>query len=142
MKLYELKALVAACGDKQIKMGLPGKGVVPDHFHVTEVGLATKRFVDCGGTVRETTACVLQAWVADDTDHRITGSKLGKILELGRTVLKTDDLDVEVEYGCEATCLYKVVGADLGKETVLIRLEPKRTACLAPDKCGVGKGCC
>jgi len=26
--------------------------MVPEHFHVTEVGVVTKHFIDCGGTVR------------------------------------------------------------------------------------------
>ena len=26
---------------------------VPAHFHVTEVGLITKHFIDCGGVVRK-----------------------------------------------------------------------------------------
>jgi hypothetical protein len=28
---------------------------VPEHFHVTEVGLITKNFIDCGGKVRNET---------------------------------------------------------------------------------------
>jgi hypothetical protein len=32
---------------------------VPTHYHITEVGKVQKDFIDCGGTVRSSTACVL-----------------------------------------------------------------------------------
>ncbi len=37
---------------------LPSGGLVPSHFHITEVGRVQKTFVDCGGTRRETVSCV------------------------------------------------------------------------------------
>ena len=39
---------------------LPDKSFVPAHCHITEVGKLRKDFIDCGGTVRSTTACLLQ----------------------------------------------------------------------------------
>ena len=36
---------------------------VPRHFHVTEAGLITKNFIDCGGTAREEKVINFQVWV-------------------------------------------------------------------------------
>jgi hypothetical protein len=67
----------------------PDGAFVPAHFHVTEVGRVQKDFIDCGGTVRSSTMCVLQVWVADDTDHRLDTTKLAGILRLAAPVLKS-----------------------------------------------------
>ncbi len=32
---------------------MPNGAYVPPHFHLTEVGTMVKKFIDCGGTVRE-----------------------------------------------------------------------------------------
>ncbi len=57
-----------------------------------------KDFVDCGGTVRRLVTCLLQTWVGDDLDHRITAGKLLKALEHAAPVLGGEDLPVELEY--------------------------------------------
>jgi hypothetical protein len=75
---------------------LPDHSFVPAHFHVTEVGRVHKDFIDCGGTVRSTTACVLQVWVARTTTTDTT--KLAHIMRLASPLLKATDLPVEVEY--------------------------------------------
>lgn len=51
---------------------LPDGDLVPAHFHVTEVGRVQKDFIDCGGTVRSATACVLQVWVAEIVYSQLT----------------------------------------------------------------------
>ena len=61
---------------------LPDGDFVPAHFHVTEVGRVQKDFIDCGGTVRSATACVLQVWVADDTAHRLGAVAAGNIVRI------------------------------------------------------------
>src|SRR5437764_15479335 len=81
-----------------IHLMLPDQSFVPAHFHVTEVGRVHKDFIDCGGTVRSTTACVLQVWVAEDFDHRLDTTKLAKIVRLAAPLLKATDLPVAVEY--------------------------------------------
>ena len=50
MTLSEIKNKL----NKLDKIGfqLPNGKLVPNHFHVTEVGKITKHFIDCGGTVR------------------------------------------------------------------------------------------
>jgi hypothetical protein len=48
MKLSEFKKQLSTVTD--LNFVLPN-GVVPQHFHVTEVGQITKNFIDCGGTL-------------------------------------------------------------------------------------------
>jgi hypothetical protein len=46
MKLSEIKKLDTL---ENVTFQLPDGTTVPEHFHVTEVGLITKNFIDCGG---------------------------------------------------------------------------------------------
>lgn len=127
--------------DKPLHIMLPNGEFVPEHFHVTEVGKVTKQFVDCGGTKRETTACVLQVWVANDIDHRLRSSKLVKILKMAESTLGPPwEIPVEIEYGSEYVSQYPLGDVEVTPKGLLFVLGAKKTACLAPDKCGVS-GC-
>jgi hypothetical protein len=122
---------------------LPDKSFVPAHYHITEVGRAQKDFVDCGGTVRSATSCLLQIWVATDVDHRLESGKLAKIIDIARPLLLTDDMPVEVEYEQEVISQYPIGGMEATPAGLLFSLGTKHTACLAPEKCKVGDtGCC
>jgi hypothetical protein len=122
---------------------LPGRGFVPEHYHITEVGRLQKDFIDCGGTIRSLSSCLLQIWVADDTDHRLKTTKLAKIMEVATPVLKSDGLPVEVEYEDGAISQYPIAAVEVTPSGLLFHLGTKHTACLAPEKCGVdGGGCC
>jgi hypothetical protein len=133
-----------------VHLMLPDGSFVPAHFHVTEVGRVHKDFIDCGGTVRSTTACVLQAWVDHDREHRLDTSKLARIVRLAAPVLKATDLPVEVEYDGGSVSQFPVAAAEVTPAGVLFHLGSKHTACLAPDRCGIGPapacaatpGCC
>ncbi|MBI1193561.1 MAG: hypothetical protein GC205_10345 [Bacteroidetes bacterium] len=106
---------------------------VPEHFHVTEVGLITRHFMDCGGTERKERLVSFQLWVAQDDDHRLKPQKLLRIIELSeRTLGALDDLEVEVEYQAETIGRYTL--AFTGNAFQLVA---KRTDCLAKDHCGV-----
>ncbi len=50
MKLSEIKHILPNA--EAVNFFLPDGSGVPEHFHVTEVGLVTKHFIDCGGKVR------------------------------------------------------------------------------------------
>lgn len=50
MKLSEFKKQLSTV--TELNFVLPNGTIVPQHFHVTEVGQVTKNFIDCGGTVR------------------------------------------------------------------------------------------
>src|SRR5476651_1421286 len=102
-----------------IRMQLPDGTFVPAHFHVTEVGRVQKDFIDCGGTIRSTTACVLQVWVAQDFDHRLDTTKLAHIVRLAAPLLKSTELPVEVEYEAETVSQFPVVAAEVTPSGVL-----------------------
>jgi len=122
---------------------LPDGSFVPAHYHITEVGRVRKDFIDCGGTVRSTTACVLQVWVAHDVDHRLETTKLAAIMRVAAPLLGSDDLPVEVEYEEGVISQYPIGGVESTPSGLLFHLGTKHTACLAPEKCKVGDtGCC
>lgn len=112
----------------------PNGKIVPVHFHITEAGLTTKHFIDCGGTVREEKVVNFQLWEANDFEHRLSAKKLTGIIELSEKTLNLGDLDVEVEYQTETIGRY---GLDFdGKNFILVA---KKTDCLAKENCGVPK---
>ncbi len=122
---------------------LPDKSFVPAHYHITEVGKLRKDFIDCGGTVRSTTACLLQVWVAQDLDHWLETTKLATIMRMAGPLLESDELPVEVEYEEGVISQYPIGGMEVTPSGLLFYLGMKHTACLAPEKCGVGgTGCC
>ena len=137
-----LERALAAAPDRPVHLMLPSGDFVPAHFHVTEVGRVRKDFIDCGGTVRSSSACVLQVWVADDKDHRLQASKLLDITKAAEALSIEDDLPVEIEYDSGVISQYPVVGAEHTSCGLIFYLGGKHTACLAPQKCGVGGGCC
>jgi hypothetical protein len=67
-------------------------------------------------------------------------TKLVKIIESAHWLL--DDLPLEVEYEDAAVSQYPLGGAEVTPSGILFYLGSKHTACLAPDKCGLGGGCC
>lgn len=131
MKLSEIKSHLAHM--KALSFMLPNGTFVPQNFHVTEVGLITKNFIDCGGTVRKETVVNFQLWEdSSDEDHRLKPSKLLKIIALSEKVLGIEDFEIEVEYQENTIGKYEL---DFNGETFL--LLNKQTACLASDQCGV-----
>lgn len=143
--LQELIDYLEKSGEIGLEVVLPSGQTMPAHFHVTEVGRVRKNFVDCGGTLRETEACVLQVWVATDVDHRLTASKLLKILKIGERLFPTTDIpvDFEIDLGTVSIlALQEVTFATKEASSALARLVlgRKHTECLAPDRCGVPTG--
>ncbi len=128
MRLSEVKLSLENL--ETIGFQLPNGELVPNHFHVTEVGTISKNFIDCGGTIRSEEVINLQLWDANDYDHRVHPEKLINIIELSEKVLKLQDLDVEVEYQGESIQKF---GLDFDGENFL--LLAKQTDCLAKGKC-------
>lgn len=110
----------------------PNGMAIPAHFHITELGLVSKHFIDCGGTVRTEKVANLQLWIANDTEHRLTPNKLIKIIDLSKPLLGDDDLDVEVEYQTDTISKY---GLEIEGNAFILTI--KQTACLAEDACGI-----
>jgi len=69
MKISEMKQALA--GLDTVNFRLPTGEYLPAHFHVTEVGLVSKHFIDCGGVERQETVANFQLWEAGDYDHRL-----------------------------------------------------------------------
>lgn len=141
LNLSALRKLLDANPDAPLHFVLPDGTRVPPEFHVTEVGKVRKDFIDCGGTVRSTERCVLQVWVdAGDEAHRLIPSKLSRIIAMAMPLLGSDELLMEVEYDMGVITQFPISGAEMTAEGLELRLEGKHTACLAPDRCGVGIG--
>lgn len=122
---------------------LPEGQRIPPHFHVTEVGCIEKRFIDCGGTQRQSKSCQLQLWSSVDLDHRLQAAKLAKILDLAQPILGSLDLPVDVEYGESVAASYSVSHFAVVFGTIEFHLVGRQTDCLAKDKCGIDmSGCC
>lgn len=130
MKISEIKNHLSSL--ETVNFKLPDGSYLPPHFHVTEVGLVTKHFIDCGGTERKETMANFQLWEAGDYDHRLAPQKFLHILNLCDKVLGSDDLDIEVEY--QQNTIGKF-GMDFDGKDFL--LTTKQTACLAQDACGI-----
>ena len=113
-----------------IELYLPNHAQVPLHFHVTELGQIQKRFVDCGGTVRQTQNVRFQLWIANDIDHRLTPEKFLGIIEKAEQDLQMEDFEVTFEYQAETIQLY-----GLSEQQGRLYLTALNTACLAPDLC-------
>nr|WP_321223146.1 DUF6428 family protein [uncultured Psychroserpens sp.] len=130
MKLSQVKQ--ALNNLETISFKLPNGELVPNHFHVTEVGKITKHFIDCGGTVRKEEVVNFQLWNANDYDHRLHPEKLLNIIELSENVLGIEDLEIEVEYQADTIGKF---GLDFDETHFL--LTSKQTDCLAKDQCGI-----
>jgi len=130
MKVSEIKQHLAAA--QAVNFQLADGSYVPEHFHVTEVGVVDKHFIDCGGKERRQKVANFQLWNAGDTEHRLKPGKLLNIIALSEKVLGMEDLDIEVEYQSNTIGKYNL---DFnGKDFVLLS---KQTDCLAKENCGV-----
>ncbi len=130
MKLSQVKALLPTLDN--VKFKLESGTVVPNHFHVTEVGMVSKNFVDCGGGIRTEKNVSFQLWVADDYDHRLKPAKLLSIIELSESKINIEDAEIEVEYQSDSIGKYA-----LAFDGEYFILKNKKTACLDRNQCGI-----
>jgi len=147
LTVSRLCAALADAPSLPISVVWPDGEAIEAHFHVTEVGRVQRDFVDCGGTVRHLVTCLLQTWVGDDVDHRITGGKLLKAFAHAAPVLRGEDLPVEIEYEACNVVQLRVESIKAEADRWVIQLGRKHTDCLAREICvpsqGVAKaGCC
>ena len=115
-----------------VSFELPDGTMVPAHFHVTEMGLMLKNYVDCGGKMRNERSATFQLWVAGDTEHRLTPQKFLGIISLSDGLYGVQDLDVVVEYQQDTIGVF-----GLAFQNGHFKLITKHTACLAEDACGI-----
>jgi hypothetical protein len=130
MKLSAIKSELASM--HELSFTLPDGTQVPAHFHVTEVGQVSKRYIDCGGTIRQESAINFQLWEDGDVDHRLAASKLIDIIALAERKLALEDLEVDVEYQGDTLGRY-----GLEVQGGAFHLVAKQTDCLAKDSCGI-----
>jgi hypothetical protein len=130
MTLYEIKQLLPSL--PFVAFQLENGSHVPDHFHVTEVGQINKKFIDCGGKMREEQYVQFQLWSSHDIDHRLLPHKLLSIIELSEKKLGLANSDIEVEYQGDTIGRYEL---DFNGSHFI--LKNKATACLAEDQCGI-----
>lgn len=144
LPLSALKTELAAAPDLPLTIVWTDGEPIEAHFHVTEVGRVQRDFVDCGGTVRRVVTCLLQTWVGEDTNHRLTAGKLLKAFAHAAPILGDEDLPVELEY--ESCNVVQTVLAEVRREAdrFVLQLGRKHTDCLAKELCvpDSGRGCC
>lgn len=130
MKLSDIKQILPTL--ENVEFQLENGTFVPEHFHVTEVGMITKNFIDCGGVIRTEKVVNFQLWNADDFEHRLKPNKLLNIIKLSEEKLGIEDFEIEVEYQSNTIGKY-----DLEFNGKTFVLKSKTTACLAQDACGI-----
>ncbi len=137
MKLGQFREVLEKSPNQTFRIEIPSGMLLPHHFHVTEVGKVTKDFVDCGGVRRSGQTCVLQTLVANDFDHRLSTTKFSGILEKCSILEMDENSEVNVEVQGATIEMYCVESAEPRDGQLVVKLQNKRTACLAPDKCGL-----
>lgn len=130
MNLQELKNHLKNLND--LNFTTPNGQNVPSHFHVTELGLSTRHFIDCGTDIHTETFACFQIWVASDTDHRLSPEKFNTIIEQSSKILGDSNPEIEVEYQTDTIGRY---GLNFVNGT--FQLTAKHTDCLAKEKCGI-----
>jgi hypothetical protein len=130
MKLSEFKNQLN--NQDQLEFILQDGQKVPSHFHITEVGMTTKQFTDCGNSFRISKTATLQLWTSIDFDHRLDPKKVLSIIHSTEKMFEGEDLDIEIEYQQETIGKF---GLDfINNQFVLINT---KTDCLAKENCGI-----
>ncbi|WBV54230.1 DUF6428 family protein [Chryseobacterium gambrini] len=130
MTLEQIKNILPTLDN--VEFQLENGTFVPEHFHVTEIGMVSKNFIDCGGTIRKEEKVNFQLWNAEDDEHRLKPRKLLHIIQLSEEKLGIRNSEIEVEY--QDTTIGKYDLEFNGKHFIL---KNKKTACLAQDSCGI-----
>ncbi len=130
MKLSKFKQALEQVGELLFQKEDGTK--IPTHFHITEVGKVTKKFIDCGGGFREQSLINLQLWESTDVWHRLSTDKLRSILALSETSLDLTDEEIEIEYQGKTIEKY-----GLEFQNGIFILTHTKTDCLAQDQCGI-----
>jgi hypothetical protein len=151
MTLRDVQNALEANPNQFPRFVLPDGGYIPGHAHVTEVGHLVRNFIDCGGLTGREEKVVLQTHVGDDTDHRLRSDRFAKILRLGRRVIPSADLDVDVEYDCCVVAQYPIADAKPDGEHLNLMLHRGRTQCRVRERrqdettaagCATSAACC
>jgi Family of unknown function (DUF6428) len=130
MKLSEFKSKLETL--EQLEFVLENGQKVPLHFHITEVGMSTKQFTDCGNTFRIQKTATLQLWNSVDFWHRLDPKKVVQIINSTSKLFDGQDLEIEIEYQQETIGKYNLEYID--NQFILTNT---KTDCLAKTSCGI-----
>jgi len=130
MKLSQFKSIVS--NSEHLSFETEDGIKIPTHFHITEIGISSKHFIDCGGKERKESKVTFQLWSADDLDHRLAPTKLIEIISIGENKLHMEDLEIEIEYQSNTVGKY---GLEHKDNTFV--LTNTHTDCLAKENCGI-----
>lgn len=130
MKLSEFKSKLNEV--EQLDFVLQNGEKVPSHFHITEIGLTTKQFTDCGNTFRISKKATLQLWTSIDFYHRLDPKKIINIIDSTSHLFDGEDLEIEIEYQQETVGKFDLQFID--NQFVLTNT---KTDCLAKSSCGI-----
>lgn len=130
MRLSEFKNSLQSMDG--LKFIMPDGKSVPAHFHITEIGMLNKHFIDCGGKERKESKATMQLWTSVDFHHRLKADKVLQILNRTEKLFNGADPEIEVEYQGETIGRY-----GLAVENGNFRLTATQTDCLAKDNCGI-----
>lgn len=130
MKLSEFKNTLSQL--EQLDFMLQNGQKVPAHFHITEIGVTTKQFTDCGNTFRTDKKITFQLWTSVDLYHRLEPQKVLKIIDSVEQHFESDDLEIEIEYQQDTVGKFGLNFVD--NHFVLTNTQ---TDCLAKSSCGI-----
>jgi hypothetical protein len=151
MTLRDLQNALEANPNRFPRFVLPDGGYIPGHAHVTEIVQLVRNFVVCGGLGGKEEKVVLQTHVGDVTDHRLLSDRFAKILRLGRRVIPSANLNVDVEYDCCVVAQYPIADAKSDGEHLNLILQRGRTQCRVRERrqsetaatcCATSAACC
>jgi hypothetical protein len=151
MTFRDLQNALEANPNRFPRFVLPDGDYIPAHAHVTEVGHLVRNFIDCGGLGGKEEKVVLQTHVGDDTDHRLRSDRFAKILRLGRRVIPSANLNVDVEYDCCVVAQYPIADAKSDGKHLNLMLHRGRTQCRVRERrqdettaagCATSAACC
>jgi hypothetical protein len=128
MKLSELISHLSSISELNFQFEYGN--IVPSHFHITEIGIIRKDFIDCAGKIRHEEIVNFQLWFSNDYHHRLSPKKFLEIITLSEQKLGIQDLEIEVEYQDKTIGKYNL--DFVGDKFIL---QSKYTACLAEDQC-------
>jgi|GEM_PF-3366592 N-acetyl-anhydromuramyl-L-alanine amidase AmpD len=78
MKISQFKSALQLAKPTDNPQFLQSNGVpVSAHYHITEIGLILKNYVDCGGVVRQERKASMQLWLANDTSQKLRRLRWG-----------------------------------------------------------------
>ena len=130
MRLSEFKRYLENVDEVIFK--LPDGSIIPSHFHITEIGVNRKKFIDCGGNIRNSEKINFQLWTADDFDHNLSAQKLLKIIDVSEKIFFLQDLEIEVEYQQSTIGIF---GLEFKNNSFC--LTNLATDCLDKENCGI-----